>query len=755
MIAAVFLALVGLLLCFVPLASLLGYESAAAMGAVAGLTVLIRTLRMFADGRLRSPIDPSWHRGPAATFFDLLPTHLAMLIAPALLLTLNALRVPNCDLWLGVQFWLVIPSISVVIAQTLAYAVAVLPRGRGIAAAVLLLMEIGRVLWRLTWHPAVTGHEWLIGYFSGSIYDEALSLPTSLLWSRLMLLAGCATVLLTLEVAWHRRSGKPHGPLIAGLVAAALVYLAISTNRLALNIEVDRLDATEILSGRLETEHFIIHYDPGSLLPDQRELIADDHEFHFDRHVEFFGFDPVDWRGRKMTTFVYPDRNTQKRILGTRNTQVARPWTHEMHIRWGHIGEGSLGHEMSHLFSAQFGAGPLQLPTRGGMMPDIGLLEGIAEAADWPAEELPAHHAVAAMRQLDIAPNLRHIFKPTGFWSQPSGKAYTMMGSFVRYLIETHGIEKFKTVYGEGDFEGVYGQSVGALITDWELFIDGFTLSQTDLEFARVRYSRRSIFDRICARSIGELRRQADIASHRGEPTRSREIWEQIVAFEPGSASHRISLASALADEQDDAAALRLVEDLLTWDLSPNRIAQVNEQKGNLLWRADRHSEAAAAYTASLTAGLSDAAQRRLQVKQVTAAASDSPAAELARHYLLDGPVRSDALYTLMRWSELAPADPLPRYLVGLTLARMNKPGEAARWLDTAALATDEAPAPELPTEQLELQRRIMLADALRLSGDTVRADALYTELSSASSHRIVRLAELGRQRVAWQPEAP
>ena len=54
MIPGIFLALLGVLLCVTPLANLLGYESAAAMGAVAGLTVLVRTLRMFGDGRLAS-----------------------------------------------------------------------------------------------------------------------------------------------------------------------------------------------------------------------------------------------------------------------------------------------------------------------------------------------------------------------------------------------------------------------------------------------------------------------------------------------------------------------------------------------------------------------------------------------------------------------------------------------------------------------------------------------------------------------------
>ena len=743
MISGIVLALVGALLCLAPLASLLGYESAAIMGAAAGLTVLIRTLRMFGDGRLHHPLDASWHRGPAVVFFEHLPAHLALLLVPALLLTLNALRVPNCDLWLGAQFWVVIPVVSVIIGQTLAFAAAALPRFHGLAAAAVLLAEIARVLYRLAWHPSITGHEWMIGYFSGSIYDEALSLPQSLLWSRLMLLAGCGTVLLALEVGWRLRAKKPHQPVLAGLLAVSLVYTSISTHRAELDIEIDRDEATEILSGRLETEHFIIHFDPAEIPPERQQRIADDHEFHYGRHVAFFGTDPVAWRGRKMTSFVYPNRTVQKRILGSRNTLVARPWTHEMHIRWSRLGGGSLGHEMSHLFSAEFGAGLLELPIRGAMMPDIGLLEGIAEAADWPAEELPAHHAAAAMRQLDIAPDLRDIFQPTGFWSQPSGKAYTLMGSFVRHLIESRGVEDFKQLYGTGDFEAVYGTRIDNLITEWEGFIDEIVLSEADLQLARTRYSRRSIFQRICARTIAERRRQADLATSRGDHDRAQAIWEEIIDFEPGSAAHRLRLAEVLSERGQHTRALAEVEDLLTWDLPPAQVAQITELKGDLLWRSDQRMRAHVAYVDSLSAGLSDASRRRLTVKRIATDGAETAVTALARQYMLDELPRSTALYTVMRWAELAPADPLLRYLTGLLLTSMEEPEEAARWLSVGPL----------PAPVLEQQRQLMLADAQRLSGQLDAAEAGYTSLLSADSHRVVRLAELGLQRTEWRRE--
>jgi hypothetical protein len=44
-------------------------------------------------------------------------------------------------------------------------------------------------------------------------------------------------------------------------------------------------------------------------------------------------------------------------------------------------------------------------------------------------------------------------------------------GSFVRYLIETHGLAKFMTVYDGGTFEAAYGVAPERLEADWQGFI--------------------------------------------------------------------------------------------------------------------------------------------------------------------------------------------------------------------------------------------------------------------------------------------
>ena len=55
----------------------------------------------------------------------------------------------------------------------------------------------------------------------------------------------------------------------------------------------------------------------------------------------------------KVEVFLYPNATEQYRLMGSRNTFVARPWTHQMHLNG--LSVRMLWHELSHLFSAPFG----------------------------------------------------------------------------------------------------------------------------------------------------------------------------------------------------------------------------------------------------------------------------------------------------------------------------------------------------------------------------------------------------------------
>ncbi len=724
----------GAALCFLPLFSLLGMESSAVSGVAVGLAAMALTLR-----RLGTPYTGS----PAALYFELLPKNLALVLPPLCLLSLNALRVRNCDLSMGVEFFALIPVVSVVVGQTIAWASArLLSRGRWLLCAGALLLDVGVFLERLANEPPIQGFSLLFGWFPGSIYDEALSVPGSLRWYRLTLLGAAAAVVLADELRFRWQERRPHKGALAGLIAVTLVTGWAIRQRQAHGIGLDHADVERSLGGELETAHFVIHYSAGDMNPESLRLLALDHEYRYSELLTFFEEDPVAWHGRKLGSYVYPDRQSQSKLMGSNGTLIARPWTGEMHIRWEGFGDTSLAHELAHLFTAPFGGGPLHLATDGGLAVNIGLVEGIALAADWPPDELMPHEAAAAMKQLDIMPNLRPLFRVDGFWSQPGNKAYTLMGSFVRWLVETQGITKFKAVYAEGDWTGVYGKPARELVSDWEAFIDTVPVDAQRIEPARQRYSRSSIFEKTCARTIADLTRKSGGAEGRGDYAEAIQIRKEILRFEPKKTEHLMALSRLLDKSGDREGAIAVLDQLLERKLKEAQRMKVLEEKADLLWKSEHPEEARAIYAECGAATDGDSARRRLATKSIAVELADPALRDLAARYLLDDDGRAVSLYLALKWAGAAPEDPLPRYLVGLQLFHAQEWEDSIDWLSRAAH--------QLPTEALEDQRRISQAGALLRLDRTAEAMAVYEELLGSSSSLAVETGREGVQRCRW-----
>jgi hypothetical protein len=96
------------------------------------------------------------------------------------------------------------------------------------------------------------------------------------------------------------------------------------------------------------------------------------------------------------------------------------------------------------------------------------------------------------------------------------------VGSFLRYLAETHGPEKLRALYERGDFETAYGRSLDALATEWEKTVDATPLDEGQMAQAFARFRRTSLFKRPCAREVASLREEARAGSvgfrRRAEP---------------------------------------------------------------------------------------------------------------------------------------------------------------------------------------------------------------------------------------------
>ena len=188
---AVLLALLAVVLAFVPLFDVLGYDFSFALGLAAALAAVdVGHGLVVVRGRPDSA--PAVLRLCAAAC----GVAAALLVLPLLISVGNALRVRNCSFAVGFAFFALLPLATVVYAAPAGVlaglAVERARRGRLLAFAI----PVASLVWslvRLYRDPAVFAFDPFGGYFPGPIYDEALRPPVTLVSFRLCNLVWIAT----------------------------------------------------------------------------------------------------------------------------------------------------------------------------------------------------------------------------------------------------------------------------------------------------------------------------------------------------------------------------------------------------------------------------------------------------------------------------------------------------------------------------------------------------------------------------------
>jgi len=119
----------------------------------------------------------------------------------------------------------------------------------------------------------------------------------------------------------------------------------------------------------------------------------------------------------------------------------------------------TLTRELTHLYAwHMFGPPTSTLVSEG-----LAVYMGMTSIAD--SDHVPLKTFCAAYHQAEKLPR---VSRPLRFENHIVDlQNYYAAGCFVEYLVETHGLENFRTLYSGGDYEGVYGASLETLEEDW------------------------------------------------------------------------------------------------------------------------------------------------------------------------------------------------------------------------------------------------------------------------------------------------
>ncbi len=721
---------VAIALSFVPLFDVLGFERAFVTGLVSTITSPIVSITLIRRARAKGGSDLARIAAHA------LLLNLAMLL-PSLVAGMisEAIHTP-CDPEEGALFMFLCAGGNAffgtmigLLAGTMAYR-----RGiPGITVAAILIAFLAIALHRLYAEPQIFVYSVPFGWWPGSIYDEQLSVDARLIAFRGYTLFYGLTIAAVVRAFLDREQmmltlSRPRVTALAGVAILGAVTFSLHQSGERLGFDLTRDTIERELSRRVVTDEFEIFIDP-SITPAQVETLVLDHRFRYHQLTQFFDFHPQ----RKIKSFVYRDSAQKARLMGAGETQISRPWASEIHIDGFTYPHPVLKHELAHVFSAEMATGPFKVPATGGIFVNIGIVEGIAVAADWRTSELTVHGWTRAMRALELAPDLRRTLDVAGFWSISSARAYTVAGSFVRYLVDEHGMDRFAVLYATNDFQRAYDQPLDTLVTEWEHYIDSLPLPEGDLLIAEHRFKRPGIFQKICAHKAANISATGYAQLGSGDVDSAIEELLPLLDFAPNDPGPLIAISSALARQKRLPEAKLYAERALSMETSTQMSsAAARESLAGIEWQLGKVDLAREGYEQVLTLHVSTPSDR-LQIVRLAALSRPPELQAVLRDYLSGALPSTVALVRLGEAAGAHPDDALVRYLYAKILESIGAVPEAIREY-RAALAGDLPGAPLTREAKLALGRLELLADRY------AEAEAEFRGLSREEQNPAIRL---------------
>jgi hypothetical protein len=724
----------------IPLLNYLGFESSFFTALAGSFVAGFLTIRLAGPAYVRS--DPAGQPFPVfRIFLSIVAAHLVLLAIPLAILSVNAIFVPNCDYAEGLAFYLLLPCVTVTFGTALGIFCTVHYRHPRWAYLLYAGATIAYALYLGYFTPAIFSYNFFYGYFPGFSYDELLPLRWSLVLFRLFTLAVTAVVLwwstvlcrittpgmATTEkgVALLRALATRYLPVTLLLIAAAAVVFAF---RCPLGWESTTGYVQKTLGGRVETENFTIYFDSTSTSSDDLHSLIDEHEFRLHQVLDAFALHHTD----HISTYIYPSSASKRRLIGAGETELAKPWSNEVHITRSSV-EAALKHELVHVVAAPFGIRVLHASL------SPGLTEGLAMAVDgfWGYRTLSGY--AAAIRAAGIAPPIRGLMNASGFMTNSSATSYVLSGAFCRYLIDRYGMRPLLQVYNSGEFEAAYNMTLDSLIAGWQRSLDSVAVSEGDKQCVDVMFRRPPIFGKICARVHARRLRAAWVSLQEHRYSEARESFGWMFA-EARSYDALSGLLASLFRLGDYGAVVHLYDSVVSSDRVPNRYLALALLTGDAMVMSGSAQRAESLYTAIRTAeispGFTEAAATRLLLL------SDSLSRDRFKEYFITEMSDTSRIGVLaMRHEDRG--QQIARYMRGRLEMRIRRYNDASAVLRGVGTITRDS--------TLEAIRRVNLGDALVRSGRIQEArEWFWTSLNFDSRPFAAQMVDDRLARCDW-----
>jgi len=743
---------------FLPLFGGPGYEHALATGllvpSATAIAIAVETARDSEAGDCRTPL-ASLARGVGLG--------LALGLVSLATALLHAARVGICEVW-GALFYFAVTALAgcvmggawgAVVGEAVAAMVRrgriVRPRRRAALAVVLSLagpvVSAAVSVYRFIASPMIFAYDPFVGFFSGTLYDTVIDAGMPMLTYRL---GSCATLLAVTLVAsvLERRDDRPFG-LVLDLrssptrVRAALGLLAtvVSVGLTLAGIKLGHFSTAVSIAQDLGAEKHGARCDvvyPSTTREQEANLLVKDCEEQIVAVETRLGA-----RGpSRVRAFFFRDAEDKKRLMGAAHTYIAKPWREEVYLQLGGYPHPVLGHELAHVVAGSFGRGPFRIAgNAGGLVPNPGLIEGIAVAASPDDEDLTDAQWARAMMQIGILPDMRSIFS-LEFLGGASSKSYTLAGAFITWLGETRGFDLVRAWYGGGDVTALTGMDWSTLDGAFREHLKGVQLPDEAESFARAKFARPGLFGRTCPHLVDALRHEADVCRDTQRYAEAIRLYTEAIAKDAhdfASQKERATVERRHGDREKGRAALVAMASADDKAVPRTYQDRAQEALADAQLIDGDHEGAAGRYETLARRTVDEDAARTLEVKAL--GARDEAARPAVQALLLGDAKHGPDVFLggveLGAWNVRASSRaPLVSYLVGRNLVGRGFYEKGATYLDDALAGP--LPTPRVARETLR-QRAIAacaLGDVQVLASVRARIEGRDDPFKGASGGR-------------------
>jgi hypothetical protein len=678
---------------------------------------------------------------------------------PTAILVLDGLRVPWCEPWLGLAFVALGPGVGALLAAVLGVAIgASIPRPR-LATTVAVFVPIVATLATaslLYTTPAIDAYGHFFGWFPGTLYDPDVAIEAHYLSFRALSAAQIgglvALVLAAVDPSTARVSVARAKRAFGALGVSAICFGAALVGEVAAT-DLGHRSTRESIAETLGTTVRGVHCDvvvPRELPRERAERLRDDCDFRVAQAARVIGVDPR----THVTAFFFRTAREKRELMGASNTYIAKPWRHEVYLQLSTWPHPVLGHEIVHVIAGIVGRGPFRISGgAGGWLPSPGIIEGIAVAVAWEERDgLTPHEWARAMIALDLDPSIAET-QGLGFLLQPASRAYTISGSFVRWILDTRGARTVRRVYLSGDYEEALGMPLDEAEREWRAWLEAnVALPPEALAMAEARFERSAIFSQVCPHTVATLMESISADMSAGDEVQAVRDCERVLEIDPNDTIARAWLAVALARSGELDGARREL-DRLVGPPSASRpvIRSAREGIADTLWAAGHIDEAALMYRSILAEPLSDEDARQIEVRLLALEAGMEGGEHVREIFAppTDRPHDSVTAMAAIARIRAVRTDGLGAYLEARQMLQRER-------FDLAAPAMREADERGLPTERLRREARRMDAMIALATGETARSRGLWQAvIDDGTSTEAMRVeARDWLERIAWTERA-